>query len=823
MAKKQDSGKKKIAPRQEGKTMPILANVKFDFLEKNGILIASGALLAMLLVLFSQFVFGDRLMLFKDAGSDTIGGFWPLYEHYAHYFRTDGIPKWSFTQGIGTSVFPAFLGDVVADILYIIKPQNIPYAFAYIQMLKIFFAGLFFFLFLRKKGLSHYVSLIGAAMFSFSGFVTIGSTWHVFCSEAMNLALLLYGLELLRQNNNILVFPIAVALTAAINPVYLYLDVLLVVAYLAICFLDNGFKKTDINFLGKAIFLGILGVGIATFIIVGNLDQIIESPRGGGLVSYDKELSKQQVFHLEKSIFYETFALRLLGNDMCGACGRGGGDAYKGWNNWFEAPAHYCGLIVLLLLPQLFVLARRRLKILAAAALAIAALTVIFPYFRLAFWLFSGDYFRTYSLFFYLLEILLALKALELIIERQKINIPLLMATYLIILGILFFIPTANDELQPLVLFFLTAELLLILAFHYPSLRRAAMIALMPFVFIELIVMSWGTFCNTRETLSKTELATRTGYNDHTLEALSYIRSHDNGFYRIHKNYFSGPFTKMTSYNDALIQNYFSSASYYSFNNMNYARFLQKTEVISNTYKEGYSAEIFTRFIGGVVNRPLLMELISSKYLFSKGPWDKVYNLWYDSIAVFDDVKVLKNRLFLPLGFTYDRYISEKDMAPISTLHKDFMMLLCGVLDTSQEINGLVHMTAKDSTIIDTFSVNALAGIIDHLRTDSLHISLFSQNHLEGDIKTDRKKILFLSIPYSKGWHMKVDGNDVKPLMVNFGFLGCLLEPGGHKVELTFEPPYYTAGMEASVISLILYGGLVIIVIVSRRRKKQTV
>ena len=823
MAKsKQKTDKQKTGPSNEIRPNTTVAPVIFAFLEKKGLYIVAGVLFVMLLVLFSQFIFGDRVLLFKDAGSDTIGGHWPIYYNYAHYFKTEGIPKWSFAQGLGTNVFPGSMGDLLGDTVFLVKPENMPYAFAYIQMMKLFFAGIFFALFLRKKGFSYYVALIGAAIYAFTGFITIGSTWFVFTTEAMDLALLFYGLELLRQDNNPLVFPVAVALIIGFNPVYLYLDVLLVTAYLAISFLYKGFDKSDFKFLGKAFLLGVLGVGIATVLVVGNLDQIKESPRGSGLTSHEKFLRSYPVFVRAQNQFYETFVLRMLGNDMAGYCGNVNDGTFKGWNNWFEAPIQYCSLLVLLLLPQLFVLARSRLKILAALALLLAVLAVIFPYFRIAFWLFSGDYFRTFSLFFCVLEILLALKALELIIKQGKVNLPLLLATYALLVAALFGISMANDEVQIQVLIFLTIEAILLWVISYPAFRRAAMIALLPVLFIELIVMSWGTFY-TRETLTKSELKTKTGYNDHTVDALAYIRSIDHGFYRVHKNYQSGPM-HLKSLNDALIQGFYSSQSYHSFNNVYYARFLQKTQVISEHDIPGSSAEDQTRWIYGLGAHPILMQLVGGKYQLCEGAPKWLSTFWYDSIASFDSMKVLKNKYPLPLGFTYDRYITESEMSHISYIHKDMTLINAVVLDTSlisDDLHGLKRFWARDTLAMDTISPVNIVGIFSKIQSDSFHISRFEQSHIEGDIKVDSKKILFFSIPYSAGWTMKIDGRDVKPLMVNFGFLGCILDTGAHKIELNFEPPYYTAGIRVSAISLLILAGLAIAAFLMRMRKKE--
>ena len=77
----------------------------------------------------------------------------------------------------------------------------------------------------------------------------------------------------------------------------------------------------------------------------------------------------------------------------------GAGDDFHGWLNYLEAPLTYCGLFCLVIFPQVFVGASwRRRFIYALVSLAILIPTV-FPWFRYFFWLFQGDYYRTFSLF----------------------------------------------------------------------------------------------------------------------------------------------------------------------------------------------------------------------------------------------------------------------------------------------------------------------------------------------------------------------------------------------------------------------------------------
>src|SRR5437763_1534889 len=56
-------------------------------------------------VVFRDFVFGNATLLYKDLGSDTLNGYYPVVFHFSQYLREYGIPLWSFSTGLGQNVF----------------------------------------------------------------------------------------------------------------------------------------------------------------------------------------------------------------------------------------------------------------------------------------------------------------------------------------------------------------------------------------------------------------------------------------------------------------------------------------------------------------------------------------------------------------------------------------------------------------------------------------------------------------------------------------------------------------------------------------------
>lgn len=103
---------------------------------------------------------------------------------------------------------------------------------------------------------------------------------------------------------------------------------------------------------------------------------------------------------------------------------------------------------------------------------------------------------------------------------------------------------------------------------------------------------------------------------------------------------------------------------------------------------------------------------------------------------------------------------------------------------------------------------NSLEKLNQHInkrKESSLYNIQYTEQSMKGRIDVDKKGLLFLSIPYSKGWKAKVDGKPAELHEVNHAFIGIPLEKGKHTIELTYTTPYFKAGVAVSLVSLFLF------------------
>jgi uncharacterized membrane protein YfhO len=780
--------------------------------DKYAFQIAFGLIALIGFIIFKDYLLFNKMFLFKDIGSDTLNGSYPLMYNTAEYLHQFGFPSWSFSYGMGGNILSLWLRDPFDILLYIAGKDHIIQLIPYKEYLKVVLGGITFFMYLRLAVKDSFTCIVGSLLFAFSGFMIIGSCWYIFSYEAFNVALLLLAFEKLYQQNKGYLFPLSLAIIAASQPFNLYVYGLFLLIYTILRYFEDG-KNTSFKplfvLIGKMAGLGVLALLMSAIFSIPDIVQLLESPRGSGSSSYFDTLSSKSIFGFEQSIHNKTFLSRLFSNDLMGT-----GVNFKGWQNYLEAPIVYCGILSLVLLSQVFTSQEKKKKRYYLIFLLIFIIPVIFPYFRYAFWLFTGDYYRAFSFFVALAILYVGLQTLKSLNSgAQKINAISLGFGSLLLLLIL--ASTTLDEIKSktvftIALFMIIAYTVSILLLPNAKYKRTIQYVLIFLLVIELSYMGYLP-TNNRRAVTAQEMKQKIGYNDYSVEAVAFIKNKDKSFFRIDKNYFSSP-AMHGSLNDGMAQGYYGTSSYHSFNQLNYINFMKETGVINP------GNELETRWVNGLIARPLLEDLCSVKYALLRNSNDGSWKAMYDSLTQFSDIKVLRNKFALPLGFTYNTYMTQTDYKKIKKTLQDVSLIQSVfVADSLQNsVSGIQKYNGIDSNIV--YTIDKLGSDIASRKKDTLAISEFLPTHIKGNIDLKEKKILFLSIPFDKSWAAKVNGTDQKMFIIDGGMSGLLLDKGNNTVELQFTSRYFKLSLITTLLSMLAYITWVVIGTIKDRK-----
>ncbi len=802
--KEQLQAPKTTAPVQQKE----ITNVSdlFDKLGNKTWLAALGIIFVIAFLVFKDYLLFDKVYLFKDIGSDTMNGLYPYIYYTAGEVANHHFPVWSYSWGMGQNIFPQLFRDPFDIFLFYSGKDHIAYGIIYKELAKILCGGMLFFFYLRTMKMSNFTSLVGSMLFSFCAFMIVGGGWSFFSFEAFSTALLLLSFELMFMKKQWYLFPVAIFVICMSTPVNLYLYGLFLAIYaVARCYQEG---VTDLKGMGglflKMIGFGLIGVLICAPFIIPNILMILESPRGSGSSSYAHILASAPLSGLEQPGYYianlGTCVMRFFASDLLGS-----GNDFKGVQNILEAPMFYCGIPCLLLMPQVFGFLSKKARIAFVVILGLWLLPVIFPYFRYAFWLFTGDYYRAYSFFVSMIFLFYSLQALELVMQKKKLNLVVLIVT-VVLLFILINYPFFPDKdfLNTGVYGFVCLMLVVYAALLFfmakpgsPAYMRYIFVGA---IFVELVFLS-STSVNQRDSVTAAELSQRIGYNDYSKDALNVIKKTDNTFYRVDKNYASSP-AMHYSLNDAMVQGYYGTSSYNSFNEGSYVNYLQLMGLVDK------NDELQTRWASGLISRPILESENRVKYILARAQINPLWNIACDTLGTYGDVKLFRNKFVLPMGFTYNTYIKESVFAALSNTQKDFSSLkTCVVADADvSKVQGLKEFQLKDTIPAGAFNLDVYRQLVNDLAKDSLALSRLDNEVISGKVDVAEDKVMYLSLPFDAGWILKDNGQVTDKIKLSAGMTGIVLKKGHHDIELSYHERYRSAGWMASLAGLVLFG-----------------
>lgn len=236
-----------------------------------------------------------------------------------------------------------------------------------------------------------------------------------------------------------------------------------------------------------------------------------------------------------------------------------------------------------------------------------------------------------------------------------------------------------------------------------------------------------------------------------------------------------------------------------------------------------------------------LRALLSCKYLFDYKPDDEYEdkNSFLDEggatkmphwnyVKTCNNFDIYENEYYVPMGFTYDSFITQEEFDRVADMHKTEAILYAMVLTREQmakyeDITGYIEedynvLYGENPDDFTSFTESYHYGSKDYIK----HCQKLALNSCSDFEYTDNgfkavynnegdENLVFFSVPYSEGFSATVNGEAVDVEKVNYGFMAVKV-PSQKECEIVFE--YETPGLSLGVtISTIALGIFVLYII----------
>ncbi len=733
---------------------------------------------AVALVLFHDYLFGNKYFAFVDIGSDTFTHSVPTLMHLA--VPANWASAWSFNIGLGAllpvSLSPFTLLGIAAG------PEHVLDMRIWVYLAKIFTGGAAFYGFVLASGARREIALIVALAYSFCGYVTTDGQWDPFSTEFVAYALVLWAIASHARHRNVWFIPVAIAFAAYSGTFLFSVGVFIVYAFAAALVAPNRPLATIAVWLRSILPQCAVGLLLAAPVVIPLVFQLLDSPRITGAQSGFGNRT-QELLSLNDPVTVLFQLTALFHKNVLGV-----GNLHAGWINYLESPVFFVGVLPLLLIPQLWRGSPVDRRILVAGSLALT-LFIAVPAFRYLAYGFGLDYFRVNNLWISILLLAMFARTLSCIAERG-IHRWLLGGTAAVLAAGLLLLET---ELRPFVsvphaakiLAFLGAALLLGLALGRALAWRQFVFLALGFVAIEAAVINYPSFHAQRAAVTRQT----PGYDDGTLAALAFLKKRDTGFYRVEKTYNS------VALGDALAQGYMGVKSYWFQGNSVVELYIDLGVIPRHSPSKN-----FTNWLPNFGGRFVLNSLVGVKYMLARSALD-----WagFRKIHEANGIWIYENDLALPLGVVYEQQFPRDQFAALSLEAKDITMTNAAIVEalrgSSPRVFDVQQLRRKST---DWLAEN-YAGPARRLQRRGLIVEQFSHGHITGRVTSDVPGVMVFSIPYTKGWSVTIDSVEQPVFRANLGMLATDITSGEHRVELRYSLPGLSVGLLVGVFGLI--------------------
>ena len=184
-----------------------------------------------------------------------------------------------------------------------------------------------------------------------------------------------------------------------------------------------------------------------------------------------------------------------------------------------------------------------------------------------------------------------------------------------------------------------------------------------------------------------------------------------------------------------------------------------------------------------------------------------------DAQVIFKFTPKTNDSYYLTLGSSLDSdnvtlFLNNEPLKQYSTFRHT---VIVNIANNSK--NNEIVLTAKfkkpslwlNNFVLYRLNNKLVKSQLAQVKKQQIKIKHNSQRSLSGEVKVSGRNQIFAStIPYSTGWHVKLNGKEVKTYKIQGTFLGFDLPQGKNKIQLSYWPPYFGFGLLVSSLTLLV-------------------
>ena len=218
-----------------------------------------------------------------------------------------------------------------------------------------------------------------------------------------------------------------------------------------------------------------------------------------------------------------------------------------------------------------------------------------------------------------------------------------------------------------------------------------------------------------------------------------------------------------------------------------------------------------------------LRGLLSVEYLITtpekRESFEDEADAGWTYLADVDGYTLYHNDNYVPMGFTYDYYVTEATYeASIKTLRSNLLMRALVLTDEDVAQYGK-YLTELSEDMLNDLHYDSYTQDCSDRRAHSCSVFQMNNAGFHAEITLDKPNLVFFSVPYDDGFTAYVNGEKTDILQVDEGLMAVLCPAGASSIDFVYQ----AAGLSASrVVTAVAIPVWVVYVACFVRRKRRS-
>ena len=209
-----------------------------------------------------------------------------------------------------------------------------------------------------------------------------------------------------------------------------------------------------------------------------------------------------------------------------------------------------------------------------------------------------------------------------------------------------------------------------------------------------------------------------------------------------------------------------------------------------------------------------LRGLLSVKYLITTPEKQEDFLAAADDGWSYYDTKdgfmLYENENYVPMGFTYDYYITEESYeTTVKNTRANLLMRALVLSEEDAETYGKYLQKLPDAKLDDLWYDTYVSDCADR-RASACSSFQMTNSGFHAEITLKKDDLVFFSVPYDDGFTAYVNGEETEVIRVDEGLMAVLAPAGENTIDFVYQADGYSLASKVSLAALavfVLYAG----------------